>query len=205
VLELKLRDAGDDLRRAIEMIIAARSREARLVFPQASTIDTELVETLATLLAGAPQLTRLVLVHASAGMRFVASTLTLKLPRIAFEVELAEQPKLDRGTATLAARTWTVRLTDHREPDDALAAALGPVTEWKLRAIIIVLAAAEPLTPELGDALAATLAKMKELQRVALVHPDPALADVAAKVGTACPKLTVTVFATEPESAIPAS
>jgi hypothetical protein len=98
-----------------------------------------------------------------------------------------------------------VRLPHHAKPAATLAAALGPVNEWKLRAIIIVLAASEPLTAELGDALTATLTKMDGLQRVALVHPDPALADLAAAIGTACPTLTITVFATEPESAIPVS
>ena len=76
MIEFKLRDAGDDLRQAFEQIVRARSREARLVFPQASTIDSALVDNLATLLAEAPNLVRVVLVHASAGMRFVASTLT---------------------------------------------------------------------------------------------------------------------------------
>jgi hypothetical protein len=177
-------------------------RTAVFVFPAGCRPEASLVGLLASAASRCAALEAIVLVHPSAAMGFVASSLGLRLP--ALEVRRV------RTTSELAAtqsyglavppRTVVVHMGVDEDADAFVRRAFQTLRERAARRGVIVFAHEAVLDGIVTEEIGRELAESASVHRLALVHPTAALDHSAAAIAIRQPRVHV-VTARDAEAA----
>lgn len=205
-IALEAADLAGSLDRGFATLAALRADEARLVVPEDVHCNHRLAEALREKFAAVPSLRRVVLVHPGASVRFLASSLSLLVPEIQFDVvtsdrtaprratERADGPPLQFGGVVEA------RLGEPSTLEEDVREAFERAERTRATAMLFVLDPRRPVERRLAAYLADEIQSMLRLHMLVLVHPAPAIGFLASTLALRCPRVRVVACATEAEA-----
>jgi hypothetical protein len=182
-------DQGSSLGSAVGRAFATLGDGPRaiLVIPHLWRPTVEIVPLIVEAAANRPALRVLVLVHPSAAMSFIASSVSIKLPKVTVRSAPAIEDAFDEGPSPLP----IVSMTDREAVEGFIRRGTAELRDRSVRRGVLVLAAAANVGPSLGDVLVEELLQNATLRAIALVHPTANLDVPAASVRLRLPRARI--------------
>lgn len=202
---LEATDLAGSLERGFATLAQLRADEARLVLPEDLHCNHRLAEALRERFADVPSLRRVVLVHPHASVRFLASSLSLLVPEIQFDVvtgdrraspRVAERPG---GGTMMASGAIEARLGEPETLESDVRKAFARAERARATEMLLVLDPQRPIERRLASYLADEIQRLLGLRVLAIVHPTPAVGFLASTLALRCPRVRVVACATEEE------
>lgn len=185
-------------------LAALRANEARIVFAPELRPNHRIAELLRARMSAVPSLRRVVLVHPSPAVRFLASSLMLLVPEIQFDVVTGERPAAPSSERPVPGQAPSSTIETRLHDPDALATEVSAAFERAAQArateMLFVLPSDRPLERRVATYLADRMQSMLNLRLLVLVHPTPAVGFLASTLALRCPRVRVVACATEAEA-----
>jgi hypothetical protein len=134
-----------------------------------------------------PALNALVLVHPSAAMSFIASSVSIKLPHVAVRSAPAIEDAFDAGPSPVPVVTMRARETI----EGFIRRGTAELRDRAVRRGVLVLADSANVGTALGDVLVEELLQNATLRAIGLVHPTANLEVPAASVRLRLPRAKI--------------
>lgn len=203
---LDVEDLAGSLERGFAMLAKLRANEARLVLPDGVHCNHRLAEALRERFTQVPSLRRVVLVHANASVRFLASSLSLLVPEIQFDVVTGERSGPSRSaervpSATPSAGAITARLGEPRTLEADVRNVFARAERARATEMLLLLDPRRPVERQLATLLSEQIQSLLGLRVLVLVHPTPAVGFLASTLALRCPRVRAIACATEDEAA----
>jgi hypothetical protein len=194
-------DPRESLRRAFARLTAGRIDHVCLRFPAQVRANHHLAHDLRALIEATPSLRRVVLVHPSAAIGFVASSLSLWLPGVAVDGR-QESPTTSEGTppASVDALEIAVHAIPNTNGKEAILAAIEGAHTDGSPTLVLEFDASDRIDRTLLDAIIEAVQPGTRLRRIVLVHPSPGIGFLASGVALRCPSVRVLAAATAAEA-----
>lgn len=194
-------DPKASLKRAFDRIAAGRIDHVCLRFPAQVRANHHLAHDLRAHIEATPSLRRVVLVHPSAAIGFVASSLSLWLPDVAIDGRQAS-PTTPAGMPS--ASEDPLEIAVHAIPNtngrEVIRAAIEGASTEGSPTLVLEFDASDRIDRTLLDVIIETVRPGTSLRRIVLVHPSPGIGFLASGVALRCPSVRVLAAATVAEA-----
>jgi hypothetical protein len=204
---LEADDLAGSLERGFALLSRISANEARLILPEGVHCNHKLAEALRERFATVPTLRRVVLVHPNASVRFLASSLSLLVPEIQFDVVTGDRPAAPPGADRSPPSTMPsgnaieARLGAPDEIDAELERAFARAERARATEVVLVFDPDRAVERRLVTHLADQIQSLLGLRVLVLVHPAPVVGFMASTLALRCPRVRVIACATEDEAA----
>jgi hypothetical protein len=192
-------DPKESLKRAFDRIAAGRIDHVCLRFPAQVRANHHLAHELRAHIEATPSLRRVVLVHPSAAIGFVASSLSLWLPGVAIDGR-QESPTTPHAAPAASASEIAVHAIPNTNGRDAILGAFEGASADGSSTLVLEFDASDRIDRTLLDAITGAVQSGTSLRRIVLVHPSPGIGFLASGVALRCPSVRVLAAATLAEA-----
>jgi hypothetical protein len=192
-------DPKESLKRAFDRIAAGRIDHVCLRFPAQVRANHHLAHELRAHIEATPSLRRVVLVHPSAAIGFVASSLSLWLPGVAIDGR-QESPTTPHAAPAASASEIAVHAIPNTNGREAILTAFEDASADGSSTLVLEFDASDRIDRTLLDAITGAVQSGTSLRRIVLVHPSPGIGFLASGVALRCPSVRVLAAATLAEA-----